>query len=143
MVRREDRVRLGLLKVLRLSALLALSVCAPAGAAQVTGWRVTLINQEVRRVGPHGALPLCQAIPPLTIAPTLRGRDGLRVRVRVKPPGHAARSRRVALDAAPAFAPSQLGLRDFEAGAYRLQVRRHGRVLARASLRFTSAGGPC
>jgi hypothetical protein len=128
------------------AVLLSSFIFGSAGAearVRVTGWRVTLVNQEVRRVPAHGSLPLCQAIPPITIGPRLRGRDDRTVQLRLRAPGGSSQSRRVTPGVAPVFVPMGLGLDAFQPGRYRLQVRRGGRLLARASLRFAGAPGPC
>ena len=147
-----------LMQKVTLLFLISFFICNTAVAdarVRVTGWRVTVVNQEVHHTSANGSLRLCQAIPPVAIAPKLRWRgapDDLRVRLRVTPTVHRPVSRTVILRRgagrlAPVFTPATLRLRDeaFEAGAERLEVRRHGRVLARAALHFTApgAGGTC
>ncbi len=135
--------------------LLALAAAAPSEAAprlRVGGWTTTMINQETVRTGPGGSVPVCQAIPPVSLAPRLRwsgARPGTDVRLRLTPPGHAPTTRRITLRRAAGtrtlvFTARDLGLRPdtFEAGVHRLQVRHGGRVLARATLRLVP-GGTC
>ena len=112
-------------------------------SVRVTEWRVTMVNQEVRRVSADGELPLCQAIPPITIAPRMRAGHGRTVRVRLRGPDGSTQSRRVRLGTAPVFTPMGLGYDAFRPGRYSFQVRREGRAPARASLRFTAPPGPC
>ena len=129
---------------------------APATATQaappvrVTGWTATLVNAERRHTGPHGTLRLCQAIPVTALTVRLRyagARPGMRLRLRVRAPGHAPRPRRVRLTrrsgtAARTFTPGGLGLRAgaFEQGRLVLRVGRGGRRLATGSVRFAGAG---
>jgi hypothetical protein len=110
---------------------------------RVTGWQVTMVNQEVRRVSAGGELPLCQAIPPITIAPRVRGGHDRTVRVRLRGPDGSTQSRRVRSRTTPVFTPMGLGYDAFRPGRYRLQVRREGRPPARASLRFVAPPSPC
>lgn len=140
-----------------LAAIAALGTLAlaPATAAAATprvelrGWTVTRINQETERVPPGGAVLACRAIPAIAIAPRLRwrgARPGIRVRLRLRVPGHAPRTRWVRLPrrsgrTAVTYTPRDERLRDeaFPPGIYRLTVSRSGRVLARGTLEL--AGG--
>ena len=137
------------------TALLTLAMAAPAHAAprlQVTGWTATLVNQEVVRVPPGGALPLCQAIPVVSLAPRLRWngvRPGTDVRLRLGVPGHADRGRRSTLrrrsgSKRVVFTARDLRLRAdaFEHGTYRVRIRLADRMRARSSVRLV-AGGTC
>jgi hypothetical protein len=116
-------------------------------ALQPVGWTATLINAERVHTGPHGSLPLCQAIPPTLLSLHVRYEDvrpGARVRLRVSVPGHRVRIRHLRLPArhgrvTRTFSPQGLRLRAnaFEDGRYR--VRGPG---LRASLTLTG-GARC
>lgn len=127
-------------------ALLATALAALA--VHVDGWTVQRVNQETADVPPGATVPLCQAIPTTALTARLRtATPGLAVRVRLRIPGHAARDRRVRLRerrTRVTFTPRGLRLRHeaFPEGLYRVTVRRHGLVLARATLHLRG-GGTC
>ena len=116
-------------------------------AVSVHDWTVLRVNQETARVAPGATVPLCQAIPLIALTAHLRATGPRRsVRVRLRAPGHAPRTRRVTLRRRTrvTFTPRGLGLRNeaFPEGTYRLTVRARGRVRARAAL-ILRGGGTC
>jgi hypothetical protein len=132
-----------------MSPTVLLTTALAAFAVHVDGWTVLRINQESAAVPSGATVPLCQAIPVTQLTARLHGTapgHGVRVRVRLRVPGHAPRDRwvRVRRRTRVAFTPRGLRLRHeaFPEGTYRLAVRRHGDVLARATLHLRG-GGTC
>lgn len=126
----------------------------PPLVARISSFELLQVNQETVRVARGGSRPLCQAIPFTATRVRLRwsrARRGQSLKLDVRAPGHATRTRTVRIAAAGRgtrtveLTPRAEGLRDeaFPEGRYVFTLRSGARRLDRTTLTLASGVKAC